>query len=89
MNPELNPCPFCGSTSLYLGAYVAECVNADDVFWYHVECENPNCRADGPWDLGKSGAIKKWNERAAIAPRDITVNQSAENVTGTMIGLKL
>ena len=64
---KLKPCPFCGTDSLYVSAYVAERRNGDDVFWFHVECENPNCRAVGPLDLGKSGAVAKWNERAADA----------------------
>lgn len=54
---------------------------------YYVHCANRDCGIDGPWDLGESGAIEKWNTRAA--PNSVTVTQTAENVTGTMIGAML
>jgi len=54
---KIKPCPFCGST-----AHIEE---GDSFF---VFCDNPSCTADGPWDLGESGAIEKWNTR--YEPKD-------------------
>ena len=56
---ELKPCPFCGWEV------------DDDCFtivryphmMVYVECNNPDCNATGPVDLGKSGAAEKWNDR--------------------------
>ena len=49
---ELKPCPFCGSKE----------VRADkDGMWWTVGCTD--CFAEGPSDLGESGAIAAWNER--------------------------
>ena len=51
---EVLPCPFCGEkenlgiATLRLGGYF-------------VECQNVDCCATGPADLGQSGAVEKWN----------------------------
>jgi Lar family restriction alleviation protein len=54
---ELKPCPFCGGEELE--------IEIDDVYNeinpVYVVCRG--CQADGPWDLGESGAIERWNER--------------------------
>jgi hypothetical protein len=60
----LRDCPYCGGNALYVGAYCSE-TSTGLVMWYHVECENPNCSAVGPVDLGQSGAVEKWNDRAS------------------------
>jgi hypothetical protein len=54
MTEQPKPCPFCGEpeVDLYLRAG-----------WWFVGCTNSDCRAEGPCDLGESGAIAKWNER--------------------------
>ena len=46
------PCPFCGGKELEL---------VEDFDFWHVYCINQDCQAEGPVDLGKSGAIDKWN----------------------------
>jgi Lar family restriction alleviation protein len=55
MSDDLKPCPFCGEPEVEAyttkGGFVVGCTNAD-------------CLAEGPWDLGESGAIAKWNERS-------------------------
>ena len=56
----LNPCPFCGGTNLYIEGGV---FNANGDKGYYVGCKDINCTAEGPWDLGKSGAVEKWNDR--------------------------
>lgn len=56
---ELKPCPFCGCTDL-------EPIKLGGVWMVH--CQNYDCSADGPLDLGKSGAIEKWNERGQPDP---------------------
>ena len=52
----IKPCPFCGG---------AELTSYNNVWqegdWYWVS--RPDCHAQGPADLGKSGAIVAWNER--------------------------
>jgi len=52
------PCPFCGcfSTILFDEPYF------NGTRYWFVLCQNINCMAQGPIDLGKSGAIFKWNE---------------------------
>jgi hypothetical protein len=59
-------CPFCGCADNML--YTIKTRGAD--FWY-VECLNVNCQADGPRDLGRSGAIAKWNEPDRGGERDM------------------
>ena len=57
---ELLPCPFCGGTNLLV------CDPdrwAGESFW-HVDCQAQGCGVEGPYDLGKSGAVAKWNMRA-------------------------
>lgn len=51
------PCPFCGEDETTL-AYDKH--NQADM-WY-VRCLNTDCFCQGPMDLGKSGALAKWNE---------------------------
>ena len=62
MTDELKPCPFCGGG----GAGYVDDVQYPDTphehVWYAVTCGK--CDANGAWDLGKSGAVEKWNTRA-------------------------
>lgn len=58
MNTELKPCPFCGEPEAYV-------VFPDENELYFVRCGNIDCQAEGPVDLGESGAIERWNERAS------------------------
>jgi len=58
---DLKPCPFCGSENVWI----------DRKNWepYLVlVCGNENCSANGPWDLGQSGAVERWNERHEVTP---------------------
>ena len=55
---ELKPCPFCGSTDVYVPP---SWMTANT--WKYVKCKNINCQAEGPVDLGESGAIERWNTR--------------------------
>jgi hypothetical protein len=58
------PCPFCGSGgAIAAGGNVR--IIKKFVTVYYVICGNINCNAEGPVDLGESGAIAKWN----AAPR--------------------
>ena len=57
MEEELKPCPFCGCENSY--AYEMST-------GWNVVCDNIDCAMQGPWDLGKSGAIAKWNVRAYL-----------------------
>lgn len=55
------PCPFCAYTKVGFNAWP---VNAHGLFShteYTVYCKN--CGAEGPNDLGKSGAVEIWNLR--------------------------
>jgi hypothetical protein len=54
---ELLPCPFCNGEN----AYPWEGPNG-----WSVVCDNIDCAAEGPFDLGASGAVAKWNNRAAL-----------------------
>jgi hypothetical protein len=57
MTADLLPCPFCGqAATLYPRGR-----------GYLAGCDNVDCEAEGPWDLGKSGAGAKWNTRGAAA----------------------
>lgn len=62
MTDELKTCPFCGGG----GAGYMDDVQYPDTpnerVWYAVTCGH--CDANGAWDLGKSGAVEKWNTRA-------------------------
>jgi Lar family restriction alleviation protein len=70
---KLLPCPFCGAHDIAIFVYGALC------------CEHCySCGASGPDAKDANIAIAKWNTRAA--PNSVTVTQTAENVTGTMIG---
>jgi hypothetical protein len=51
------PCPFCGGTDLQFYTTVLRMA----VFTF-VKCRNWNCEACGPADLGRSGALGKWND---------------------------
>ena len=53
---ELEPCPFCGGDKLIL-------LDKPLHGWFYVICTDIDCSAEGPVDLGKSGAVEKWNER--------------------------
>jgi hypothetical protein len=57
-NLELKPCPFCGRIP-NMGAEVKKDLNTSAKWWF-VIC---GCGADGPPDLGWSGAADKWNTR--------------------------
>ena len=50
---ELKPCPFCGSRDVEV-VHPGRC-------WV-ILCNT--CQAEGPTDLGESGAIEAWNTRA-------------------------
>jgi Lar family restriction alleviation protein len=64
MDNELRQCPFCGSHNVALWKnYPARMQGSTG---YSVICGNVICRAEGPWDLGESGAIAKWNVRSEI-----------------------
>ena len=51
-----NECPFCGGNNL-----AWETVEHNQATMWSVVCRNDDCFAQGPIDLGKSGAISKWN----------------------------
>ena len=55
LNKMNKACPFCKSTSLEISTYGV------DPEWKMVHCND--CGADGPPDLGNSGAIEKWDDR--------------------------
>ena len=59
-------CPFCGNGDNIL--YATQARGTD--FWF-VECLNIDCHAQGPQDLGRSGAVVKWNN-AARTVRDLS-----------------
>ncbi len=59
---DVIPCLFCGSEDLRLelsSGFLS-------TNWRFVICNNINCQATGPQDLGVSGAIDGWNTRAVI-----------------------
>ena len=56
METKLKPCPFCANTNL---ATEAEMRGNHKEYW--VAC--CNCGAEGPADLGWSGAEEAWNMR--------------------------
>lgn len=51
-----NKCPFCGGNNL-----AWETLYHNQAPYWYVVCRNDDCFAQGPLDLGKSGAIAKWN----------------------------
>lgn len=55
----VEPCPFCGSEDLEVWntAY-----SKNPLLFHYVHCKE--CQADGPPDLGTSGAVDVWNTRA-------------------------
>ena len=57
MSEKLKPCPFCG------GKNIAVRWTIGNNLW-HAMCDNPKCRATGPWGLSKTKAIEAWNRRA-------------------------
>lgn len=52
------PCPFCGGEELSWRS--SPRVVGGAYFWF-IMCDNDDCNTTGPADLGKSGAIDKWN----------------------------
>ena len=62
------PCPFCSAQNVTV---YDRYTNHYSVNGFFVGCGNMDCLAEGPFDLSKSGAIAKWNTRAALAtPRE-------------------
>jgi len=59
------PCPFCASTDLRFIAWVVGTGN-NTHREHAVQCDN--CGANGPNDLGESGAIEMWNMRREPQP---------------------
>ena len=57
---ELKPCQ-CGCEA-HIGSRT-DYQHYATVVWYWVECMCPSCGMTGGADLGKSGAIAKWNTR--------------------------
>ena len=57
------PCPFCGESK----RLVWERVTHNQALMWSVVCRNIDCFAQGPVDLGRSGAIAKWNNATRIA----------------------
>jgi hypothetical protein len=57
------PCPFCGSTETT--------IVGGKTPYKAVQCWNIDRQASGPLDLGKSGAIAKWNERFACTSKNV------------------
>lgn len=75
MNDELKPCPFCGGTEVTCHKAQYE--------GYVVACDNTDCQTDGPWDLGKSGAIAKWNHRVTPVAAQPEASTATANQTFT------
>jgi Lar family restriction alleviation protein len=48
------PCPFCNEAEYLV-------VRMNETHWFYVVCVH--CQAEGPIDLGESGAIERWNTR--------------------------
>lgn len=64
---DLLPCPFCNSSA----------VIERNGKWKYGYC--PSCGAQGPADLGESGAIEQWNSR----PREQELeNLHLQNIKG-------
>ena len=55
---ELKPCPFCGSTKIYVYVPTMYEIGNDA----SVNCENPLCGAEVRGESSKE-AIAKWNRR--------------------------
>jgi len=66
MSDKLLPCPFCQGTDLRIEEDDISPVLDKRTIVHLVVCDNVNCNVEGPTDLGKSGAIEKWN----AAPRN-------------------
>ena len=47
--PDLKPCPYCGSASVYLVGLAVRC---------------GTCCAAGPFGTNPEQAVKRWNDRA-------------------------
>ena len=56
---EIDACPFCFSLDSCIVNTQAQSTVPS---WYFVMCNS--CGAEGPPDLGESGAIEKWNQAA-------------------------
>ena len=54
---KAKPCPFCGGDDLMFDDFILRGAG-----FLRVHCRNWNCETYGPADLGKSGAIDKWND---------------------------
>lgn len=52
---KLLPCPFCGCENIE--------IHSSGKPFYFAVCTNRDCEAEGPIDLGESGAAEKWNTR--------------------------
>lgn len=59
---ELKPCPFCGTPEPFI-------LHVDGR--YSVLCSHTDCGAEGPVDLGRSGAIEAWNTRAETVKAEV------------------
>ena len=55
---DVLPCPFCGGLALHIEGTGSEVLGTKSVV-----CGNIKCNAEGPYALGVSGAIDKWNTR--------------------------
>lgn len=56
--PELKPCPFCGSKNIHVYA------KNSDGYWYMVECSSCGSRSASHHD--KKSAIETWNKRSDL-----------------------
>lgn len=56
---KVKPCPFCGSTNIYL-AKVRSLLDTTKLLGQAVECQE--CGANVPGE-DKESALDKWNER--------------------------
>ena len=76
MMDTLLPCPFCGGINLL----VCDPDRWAGEHYWHVDCQNQECGIEGPYDLGESGAIAKWNSRSApAAPRESCIRYDADD----------
>lgn len=61
------PCPFCANPKDIRLESKQQSVNHILVYFYVCY----NCGAEGPFDLGKSGALKQWNMRRKEFPGEV------------------
>jgi hypothetical protein len=84
MNPELKPCPFCGSPARVKDRSVAAL--GKTYAWFEVQCANAEgLRACGVWTGGKSleEAAEKWNRRTPPLPEAWPLGKPPEVATTT------